>query len=171
MDAQNMEKAKAVIRYRTNRPLETAVCLAAALCRRFEGAYLRPYTCSAGVATLGYGATFYPTGVKVQLTDDPITLAQAESILSWMLRKHFMPQVITLCPGIKTPEQLAAITDFAFNLGIGRLKSSTLRKRINEGDWEAVPDELRKWTRGGGKVLRGLVKRREAEILLIESAK
>lgn len=171
MDAQTMDQARAIVRFRTNQPLATAARLAAALCRRFEGAYLRPYTCPAGVATVGYGATFYPTGVAVKLTDDPITLAQAESLLDWMLRKHFMPQVIALCPGIKTPEQLAAITDFAFNLGVGRLKASTLRKRINAGDWDAVPGELRKWTRGGGRVLRGLVARREAEILLIESAK
>ena len=93
----------------------------------------------------------------------------ARSELDWMLRKVFMPEVHRLCPGIKTPEQLAAITDFAFNLGTGRLKTSTLRKRINAEDWDAVPDELRKWTRGGGRVLRGLVARREAEILLLTS--
>ncbi|MBK8677142.1 MAG: glycoside hydrolase family protein, partial [Cellvibrionales bacterium] len=58
-------------------------------------------------------------------------------------------------------------TDFAFNLGLGRLKASTLRRKINAGDWEAVPGELRKWTRGGNRVLRGLVARREAEILLL----
>lgn len=170
MDAQTMDQARAIVRFRTNQPLANAARLAAVLCRRFEGAYLRPYTCVAGVATIGYGATFYPTGVAVKLTDDPITLQQAESILDWMLRKHFMPQVIALCPGIKTPEQLAAITDFAFNLGVGRLKASTLRKRVNEGNWDAVPDELRKWTRGGGRVLRGLVARREAEILLLGAA-
>lgn len=153
--------------YQANPRLDRAARLAAALCRRFEGAYLRPYICPAGVWTIGYGATFYQTGVKVSPHDPPITLAQAEDLLDWMLCKVFMPQVMELCPGIEQPEQLAAITDFAFNLGVGRLKASTLRKRINEGDWEAVPGELRKWTRGGGKVLRGLVARREAEILLL----
>lgn len=153
--------------YRVNPRLDSAARLAAALCRRFEGVYLRPYICAAGVPTIGYGGTFYQTGERVALSDPPITLAQAEDLLDWMLRKVFMPQVMELCPGIEQPEQLAAITDFAFNLGVGRLKASTLRKRINEGDWEAVPGELRKWTRGGGKVLRGLVARREAEILLL----
>lgn len=153
--------------YRVNPRLDRAVSFAAALCRKFEGAYLRPYICPAGVPTIGYGATFYPTGERVALSDPPITLGQAEDLLDWMLRKVFMPQVLELCPGIEQPEQLAAITDFAFNLGVGRLKASTLRKRINAGDWAAVPGELRKWTRGGGKVLRGLVARREAEILLL----
>jgi len=105
----------------------------------------------------------------VTLKDPRGTHAQAEDLLDWMLRKVFMPQVLALCPGIDQPEQLAAITDFAFNLGVGRLAASTLRRKINAGDWEAVPDELRKWTRGGGKVLRGLVARREAEIALINS--
>jgi len=153
--------------YRVNPRLENAVRLAAALCRKFEGCYLKPYLCPAGVPTLAFGATFYQTGERVALSDPPITLAQAEDLLDWMLRKVFMPQVMELCPGIEQPEQLAAITDFTFNLGVGKLKASTLRKRINAGDWDAVPDELRKWTRGGGKVLRGLVARREAEILLL----
>ena len=153
--------------YRVNTRLESAVRLAAALCRRFEGAYLRPYICPAGVWTIAFGATFYQTGVRVSPHDPEITLSQAEDLLDWMLRKVFMPQVMELCPGIEQPEQLAAITDFAFNLGVGRLKASTLRKRINAGDWDAVPDELRKWTRANGKVLRGLEARREAEILLL----
>lgn len=91
-------------------------------------------------------------------------------MLQFMLTSRFMPEVLRLCPGIRQPEQIAAITDFAFNLGSSRLAASTLRKRINSGDWEAVPDELRKWTKGGGRVLRGLVARREAEILLLDAA-
>jgi lysozyme len=83
------------------------------------------------------------------------------------VRKKFLPAVVTLCPAIDSPERLAAIIDFTFNLGVGRLKGSTLRRKVNAGDWEAVPAELRKWTRGGGVVLRGLVIRREAEIALI----
>ena len=162
-----LERAREWMRHQANPPSVSALPLAAALCKRFEGVSLRPYICPAGVWTIGYGATFYPTGVRVTPHDPPITLGQAEDILGWMLRKVFMPEVLRLCPGIRQPEQLAAITDFAFNLGTGRLKTSTLRKRINAEDWDAVPDELRKWTRGGGRVLRGLVARREAEILLL----
>jgi lysozyme len=58
---------------------------------------------------------------------------------------------------------LAAIVDFTFNLGAGRLQTSTLRRRINQRDWLAAGTELRRWVFGGGKVLPGLVARREAE--------
>jgi lysozyme len=78
-----------------------------------------------------------------------------------------MPAAIKLCPKIDTPERAAALIDFAFNLGLGRLKSSTLRKRVNSGQWGLVPRELKKWNMGGGKVLRGLTLRREAECRLI----
>jgi lysozyme len=101
------------------------------------------------------------------MTDPAGTKEQADALLLWMIRTQYMPAVIKLCPAVDNPRRLAALIDFAFNLGVGRLKSSTLRKRVNAGDWDSVPAELRKWTRGGGKVLRGLVIRREAEIALI----
>ncbi len=63
-------------------------------------------------------------------------------------------------------ERLAAIVDFTFNLGGGRLQTSTLRRRVNQRDWAAAAKELRRWVYGGGKVLPGLVARREAEVLL-----
>jgi len=144
-----------------------AVEVAAALARRFEGLYLTPYMCPAGVPTIGYGATYYQDGSPVRLTDAPITRAQAEQLLLWMVRTKYLPAVLRLCPGVDNPERLAALIDFAFNLGAGNLKASTLRKRVNEGDWDAVPNELRKWVRGGGRILRGLVLRREAEIDLV----
>ena len=84
-----------------------------------------------------------------------------------MVRRVYLPAVMKLCPAVDKPQRIAALIDFTFNLGVGRLKGSTLRRKVNAGDWEAVPAELRKWTRGGGKVLRGLVIRREAEIALI----
>jgi lysozyme len=60
--------------------------------------------------------------------------------------------------------RLAAIVDFTFNLGAGRLQTSTLRRRVNQRDWENAANELRRWVHGGGKVLPGLVTRREAEV-------
>ena len=144
-----------------------AVQVAAALARRFEGLYLTPYLCPAGVPTIGYGATYYEDGTPVTLSDAPITREKAEALLLWMVRTVYLPAVLVLCPYIADANRLAAIIDFAFNLGSTRLKSSTLRRKVNAGDWEAVPAELRKWVRGGGKVLRGLVLRREAEIALI----
>ncbi len=83
------------------------------------------------------------------------------------VRTIYLPAVLKLCPGIDTPDRLAAIIDFVFNLGTGRLKASTLRKRINAGRWADVPHELRKWNKGAGKVLRGLTIRREAEASLM----
>jgi len=141
--------------------------IAAALGRPFEGCYLRPYLCPAGVATIGIGCTFYPDGRAVTLHDAPITREYAHYMHIWMIKNIYMPKVIKLCPKIDTPERAAALIDFAFNLGAGRLKSSTLRKRVNAGDWASVPAELRKWNKGGGRVLRGLTLRREAEIKLI----
>jgi lysozyme len=72
------------------------------------------------------------------------------------------------CPVLVTdPEgRLAAIVDFTFNLGTGRLQTSTLRRRVNQRDWAGAAQELRRWVYGGGKVLPGLVARREAEISL-----
>lgn len=144
-----------------------AVQVAAPLARRFEGLYLRPYLCPAGVPTIGYGATRYLDGRSVTLTDPPITRQVAEVMLLDMVRRVYLPAVLKLCPGVDTAERLAALIDFAFNLGAGNLRASTLRKRVNAGRWTDVPAELRKWNRGGGRVLRGLVLRREAEAALI----
>lgn len=146
---------------------DRAVEIAAVLARRFEGCRLRPYLCPAGVATIFYGATFYQDGTRVTLHDPAGTKEQAEALLLWMIRTRYLPAVRKLCPNIDTPERLAAIIDFTFNLGAGSLRASTLRRRINSGQWNDVPKELRKWVKGGGRVLTGLVKRREAEAGLI----
>lgn len=147
--------------------LALAIEVAVALAQRFEGLYLSPYLCPAGIPTVGYGATYYRSGVSVTLHDPVITREEAFALLLWMVKTRYLPAVLKLCPKIDDPHRLAAIIDFTFNLGAGKLTSSTLRKRINAGRWADVPSELRKWTRGGGKVLAGLAKRREAEVSLI----
>ena len=149
--------------------LDLATLTAAALARRFEGLYLTPYLCPAGVPTVGYGATYYEDGTHVQLSDPAITKERAETLLLWMVRTVYLPAVLRLCPTLDSPQRLAAITDWTFNLGSGNLRASNLRKRILARDWDAVPAELRKWNKGGGKVLRGLTIRREAEVSLLES--
>lgn len=128
---------------------------------------MRPYLCPAGVPTIGYGATRYPGGLAVCLTDPPITKQIADDMLLHSVRTIYLPAVLRLCTGIDSPERLAAIIDFTFNLGAGSLRASTLRRRINAGRWNDVPKELRKWVKGGGRVLAGLVKRREAESDLV----
>lgn len=143
--------------------------VACALAKRFEGFRSRPYLCPAGVPTIGYGATHYLDGRRVTLKDAAISQETAERLLVAQLERVYLPAVLRLCPGLvgAGAPRIAAIVDFAFNLGAGRLSSSTLRRRINEDDWDAVPSELRKWVIGGGVVLRGLVVRREAECELI----
>lgn len=146
---------------------ELAIAVAAALCRRFEGLYLTPYLCPAGIPSIGYGATYYENGTRVTLQDPAITRGRAEALLLWMVRTIYLPAVRKLCPGIDSPERLAAIIDFVFNLGAAKLAASTLRRRINAGRWGDVPAELRRWNRGGGRVQRGLALRREAEVALV----
>lgn len=147
--------------------VDLALDVAKALSRRFEGFYSSPYLCPAGVPTIGYGATYYPNGNPVTLHDPAITQSQAEILLAWQLRTVYLPQVIRLCPGIDSPERLAAIVDFTFNLGASALRSSTLRRRINAGQWDDVPAQLLRWNKAGGRVLRGLTARRQAEGALI----
>lgn len=144
-----------------------ALAITLALIRRFEGLYRGPYLCPAGVPTIGYGATYYEDGTRVTLHDPIISRARAEALLLWHVRRVYLPSVMRLCPGVTDPGRLAALIDFAFNLGARNLKASTLRRRVNAGDWGAVPAELRRWNKAGGKVLRGLTLRREAEASLI----
>ena len=146
--------------------LSEAIQIAAALARRFEGLYTRPYLCPAGVPTIGFGSTRYENGIRVSLNDPPITPERAEQLLQWELSQVCLPAVNRYCPNQPVNVQ-AALLDFVFNLGSGRLAASTLRKRINAGDYAGSQVELMKWTKGGGKVLPGLVKRRAAECLLL----
>lgn len=147
--------------------IEGAAQVASELVKRWEGFRSRPYICPAGVPTIGYGFTAYLDGTRVKLTDPPMSREAAERLLYQLLMRDYMPAVLRLCPTVDTPERLGAITDFCFNLGESKLRSSTLRKRILAARWEDVPHELRKWVRGGGRVLKGLVLRREDEIKYI----
>ena len=131
-----------------------------ALIRRFEGCRLVPYICPAGVWTCGWGST----GVDV-FPGRPWTQAYADRRLEQDAIK-FARGTLLACPQL-AGERLCAVADFAYNLGLGALRGSTLRRRVNEGDWEAARRELRRWIRGGGRVLPGLVIRREAEAALL----
>jgi lysozyme len=130
------------------------------LIRRFEGCKLMPYLCPAGVWTCGWGST----GPDV-IPGKAWTQEYADSRMEQDAIR-FARGALALCP-VLTGSRHDAIADFAYNLGLGRLRASTLRKRINAGRWDLVPVELRKWTRGGGRVLPGLVARRAAEAALL----
>jgi len=120
-----------------------------------------PYICPAGFWTIGYGHLCDPK-------HPPITEAEAETYLARDLNTA-LTATLRHCPVLATePEgRLAAIVDFTFNLGAGRLQTSTLRRRVNQRDWAAAATELRRWVYGGGNVLPGLVARREAEVSLL----
>lgn len=136
------------------------------LAKRFEGFHrvartdpgrAQPYICPAGYWTIGYGHLCDPK-------HPPITEAEAESYLAGDLQTA-LAATLRYCPVLAAePEgRLAAIVDFTFNLGAGRLQTSTLRRRVNQRDWNGAGQELKRWVYGGGKVLPGLVTRRAAE--------
>jgi lysozyme len=142
--------------------------LAAALCKQFEGFRSKPYLCPANVATIGYGSTYYADGRKVTLNDPLMSQEEAHILLMVELEHTYLPGVLRNCPSLITDERKCnAIVDFAYNLGVGRLQTSTLKRKINAGDWEGAQEQLMLWTKGGGKVLPGLLKRRKAECLLL----
>lgn len=143
--------------------------IAASLCCRFEGFRSSPYLCPAGIPTIGYGSTYYSDGRKVTLQDSAISEPQARSLLMYELNHTYLPGVLRNCPLLATDERkLNAIVDFCYNLGVGRLQTSTLKRKINTKDWEGAKEQLMLWTKGGGKVLPGLLKRRTAECALLD---
>ena len=131
--------------------------------KRFEGQRLMPYYCPAGILTVGYGTT--GAGVYPGI---PWTKEQCETRMMRDIQR-FVNGTLLLCPVLAQYDyRLCAIADFAYNCGLGNLRASTLRRRVNQEDWPAVKTEIMKWTRGGGRVLPGLVKRRIAGCLLID---
>jgi lysozyme len=133
------------------------------LIQGFEGLSLIPYLCSAKVPTIGYGNTFYPSGKKVTMQDQPINLATAK----WMLKETaniFATQVNLLVKTKLTQNQFNALVSFAFNLGVSALSRSTLLKKVNANPQDiTITNEFLKWNKAGGKVLNGLTKRRTIE--------
>jgi lysozyme len=130
--------------------------------RKFEGLKLKAYLCPANVWTIGYGSTFYENGSKVQ-QGDKITLDRADRLLLEMV-KRFEISVKGLVKSEINDNQLGSLTSFAFNVGTSALSKSTLLKKVNANpDDPTIRNEFMRWTKAGGKVLKGLVTRREAE--------
>jgi len=144
--------------------MKAGLRIALALCKRFEGLRLKPYLCPAGVPTIGYGTVWKPDGTKVTMQDPAITEAQAELWVISALSGNYILSALKISPALINNEPaLGAITDFIYNFGSSRYRSSTLRKRVDEQDWDEARIEIMRWVRGGGKILPGLVKRRMAE--------
>jgi lysozyme len=141
---------------------------AAMLVRKWEGFSADPYLCPAGVATIGYGFTYYPDGRRVKLTDPPMTREHAGRVLVWIITNRYEPIARRLCPTAEGPT-LVAVVDFLYNLGESNFRASTLRRKLLARDWGASKLEFMKWVRAGGRVLRGLVLRRADEAALLPS--
>ena len=132
-----------------------------ALLKPFEGCKLTAYRCPANICTIGYGHTS-AAGQPSVMDGMKITQKQAEDILRRDLVKY-ETYVHDMVQQPLTQHQFDVLVDFVYNEGPGNLKTSTLLKKINVGQFDAVPAELMKFTKGGGKVLAGLVRRRQAE--------
>lgn len=145
--------------------------IAAAFIKRFEGyakrlkdGYCTTYLCSAKVLTIGYGST--GDGVRSGVIwSERKASARFERDLS-----KFSEGVFALSPVLhfESESRQAAIVSFAYNLGLGAYRTSTLRKAVNRLDWPEAQRQVLRWNRAGGKVVRGLTIRREAEAALME---
>lgn len=133
------------------------------LIKSFEGFSAKPYRCPAGVPTIGYGATYYTSIKKVSMSDAPITKAEATVLLANMLGSY-EKAVDSYCVDTITQNQFDALVSFAYNLGNGALKSSTLLKKVNTNPNDpSIRAEFMKWVNAGGVTLAGLIRRRDAE--------
>ena len=129
------------------------------LIKKFEGCELEAYQCSAGVWTIGYGHT---KGVEA---GDEISKEQAEEMLVEELHEYesYVNDFVT---APLSQNQYDALVSWVYNLGPANLKASTMLKVLNAGEYEEVPAQMKRWNKAGGKVLEGLIRRREAESLL-----
>lgn len=151
-----------------NENLIEALRIAELLCKHFEGFSSVPYLCPAGYWTIGYGTVYKPDGSRVTKDHPPITRETAEEWMRHELQYNYMAGVLQKSPGlIKYPRILAAIIDFAYNLGVPRYKASTLAIRINSENWQDAKRQLKLWVMAAGKQERGLVLRRAAEAQLL----
>lgn len=138
------------------------------LIQSFEGCKLTPYHCAAGVGTIGYGSTYGVDGKRVNLSHPPISMAQANQLF-YRDVAIFSDKVRGLIKVPVSGQQFSAIVSLAYNIGVGNLKASTLLRKLNRLDYEGCANEFPKWRKAGGRVLRGLVRRRKAERVLFLS--
>ena len=125
------------------------------LIKQFEGCELTSYYCAAGKLTIGYGNTFYKDGSPVK-EGDTITKAEAEDLLAWYCREH-----VKLPKGEWNLKQKQALYSLAYNTG-GSFYKSKCFKAIEKEEWETAFKEWN-WVRAGGKILKGLQRRRKEE--------
>ena len=149
--------------------------------KHHEGVRQLPYRCPALLWTVGVGHVIDPNHIKVPLEqrkqldipdgwDRKLTMEEVNAILQKDL-ESFVRGVLRLCPASATNQgHLDALTSFSFNVGLGNLQKSTIRMKYNRGDFEGAAEGFLDWTKAGGKVLPGLVKRRNDERALFLGA-
>jgi lysozyme len=141
--------------------------------RHHEGVRTTPYQCPALLWTIGVGHVIDPNHARVPLAERKalpipdgwnrtITMGEVDDILKRDLA-NFERGVERYCPVPLTQGQFDALVSFSFNVGLGTLQRSTLRQKVLRGEMEGAAEELLKYTIGGGKVLKGLVNRRNDE--------
>jgi lysozyme len=136
------------------------------LVKSFEGFSSKPYMCPASVCTIGYGTTRYPNGTKISMNDAPITEAKALEYLTFDM-KAFERNVDAYSRDDINQNQFDALVSFCYNVGPNALKSSTLLKKVNINPNDpSIANEFAKWNKGGGRILKGLVRRRKEEAQL-----
>ena len=129
-----------------------------ALIKQSEGLCLESYRCPAGIATVGYGHT----GPDVRIPME-ITPGEAERLLHEDLAR-FEAGVSAMVDGCSTTQnEFSACVSLAFNIGLAKFATSTVLKRHKAGNKLGAADAFLLWNKGGGRVLPGLIKRREAE--------
>jgi len=133
-----------------------------AIIKRFEGFSPVVYICPAGYPTIGYGHV-----VRAGESFTALSEEEAERLLQRDVAEAER-SVLRLIQVPLEDHQFDALVSFTFNLGGGALQRSTLRQKVNREEHGDVPDEFRKWIYAGGRILRGLVRRREAEAHLYE---
>lgn len=122
-----------------------------------------PYLCPAYVPTIGYGSIWRADGSRVAIDDLPITRDEAMALMRRELDAKCVPGVARQITTPLHPLATGALVSFVYNLGEGALKTSNLRRAINDRCWDAIPAEFAKWRMAGGRVLAGLARRRAAE--------
>jgi lysozyme len=136
-----------------------------ALLKKFEGCVLKAYKCPAGVWTIGFGNTFYEDGTKVK-EGDVITQQRADELAKYIV-EQFATSIRAMIKQPLSENQFSACVSLAYNIGTGGFKKSSVLRKLNANPTDpTIADSFRLWNKGGGVILKGLVRRREAEIAL-----
>ena len=147
--------------------------------KKDEGVRNKPYQCPALLWTVGVGHVIDPNHAKVPMADRKalpipagwdriLTSIEIDEILRTDLNR-FEQGVLRLIKVPLTQGQFDALVSFSFNVGLGNLQNSTLRMKLNRSEYDAAAEQFLVWTKAGGKVLPGLVKRRTHEKEMFES--